>query len=104
MVVSPKGGKAPLDPISVELFKDDAQSQTFLKEHSKVWETTEPLANYLGKASEFAAIFYVGGHGRMHTPLPSFLPLPNGSKPVVLTSSVVQQRCSISSTMPHPSS
>ena len=28
---SPKGGKAPLDPSSVEAFKEDAESQEFLK-------------------------------------------------------------------------
>lgn len=27
---SPKGGKAPLDPASVEMFKEDKQSQEFL--------------------------------------------------------------------------
>lgn len=63
--MSPAGGKAPLDPSSVEMFKEDAESQKFLKEKSALWENTEKLSDYIGKASQFDAIFYVGGHGRM---------------------------------------
>jgi hypothetical protein len=36
----------------------------FLKEKSNVWKDTVKLETLLGKASEFAGIFYVGGHGR----------------------------------------
>ncbi|KJX92145.1 hypothetical protein TI39_contig5907g00003 [Zymoseptoria brevis] len=64
-VVSPAGGKAPLDPASVEMFKEDAEAQQFLKEKSALWENTEKLSDYIGKASQFDAIFYVGGHGPM---------------------------------------
>ncbi|EGP83149.1 uncharacterized protein MYCGRDRAFT_77354 [Zymoseptoria tritici IPO323] len=64
-IVSPAGGKAPLDPSSVEMFKEDAESQKFLKEKSALWENTEKLSDYIGKASQFDAIFYVGGHGPM---------------------------------------
>ena len=64
VVVSPKGGAAPLDPASVEMFKSDPQSQTFLKDYEHLWKNTEKLSDYLGKAQDFAAIFYVGGHGR----------------------------------------
>jgi len=61
-VVSPKGGKAPLDPSSVQNFKEDASSQAFLKK-SDLWENTGKLADV--KASDYDAIFYPGGHGPM---------------------------------------
>ncbi|KAJ8118522.1 hypothetical protein OPT61_g515 [Boeremia exigua] len=64
-VASPKGGESPLDPSSVEAAKDDV-SVNFLKNNESVWKTTQKLDEFLGKASEFDAIFYVGGHGPMY--------------------------------------
>jgi putative intracellular protease/amidase len=64
-IASPKGGKAPLDPSSVEAFKEDKISSKFLKEKTALWENTEKLEKFLGRAGEFDAIFYVGGHGPM---------------------------------------
>ncbi|KAK6196596.1 hypothetical protein LQW54_011380 [Pestalotiopsis sp. IQ-011] len=61
---SPKGGLAPVDPVSVE-YSPDAVSQDFLKNHKALFENTEPLENYLGRADEFDAIYYPGGHGPM---------------------------------------
>jgi putative intracellular protease/amidase len=63
-VASPKGGEAPLDPTSVEAAKDDV-SVSFLNNNSQVWKTTQKLSNFSGKAKDFDAIFYVGGHGPM---------------------------------------
>lgn len=63
-VASPKGGEAPLDPASVEAAKDDV-SVNFLKNDEKVWKTTQKLSDFAGKANDFDAIFYVGGHGPM---------------------------------------
>jgi putative intracellular protease/amidase len=63
-VASPKGGEAPLDPASVEAFKDDV-SVNFLKNNENVWKTTQKLSDFTGKANDFDAIFYVGGHGPM---------------------------------------
>lgn len=60
---SPNGGKAPLDPGSIEPFKDDAQSQAFMNEKRSLWENTEKLSTFKGRASEFAALVYIGGHG-----------------------------------------
>lgn len=65
VVASPKGGEAPLDPSSVEMFKSDASSQDFLANKASVWKTTAKLSDFTGKVSDFAAIFYVGGHGPM---------------------------------------
>jgi len=59
---SPKGGEAPLDPGSVEAFKEDAESTKFLAEVD-AWKNTKPLSEFVGKAKEFAAIFFPGGHG-----------------------------------------
>lgn len=64
-LASPKGGEAPLDPSSVEAAKDDISVQ-FLKNDEHVWKTTQKLDSFLGKAADFDAIFYVGGHGPMY--------------------------------------
>jgi putative intracellular protease/amidase len=65
VIVSPKGGEAPLDQSSVEAFKEDPSSVNFLKTKESVWKKTEKLSDYLGRSSEFAALFYPGGHGPM---------------------------------------
>jgi putative intracellular protease/amidase len=65
-IASPNGGAAPLDPASVEATKDDVESQDFLKTKEAIWKNTEKLESFLGRAGEFEAIFYVGGHGPMY--------------------------------------
>ncbi|TGJ80921.1 hypothetical protein E0Z10_g7825 [Xylaria hypoxylon] len=65
VTASPKGGVAPLDPASVEMFKEDAGAQAFAAEKKAVWEQTQPLSSFRGRADEFAALFYPGGHGPM---------------------------------------
>ncbi|KAL9563748.1 hypothetical protein ACKAV7_012137 [Fusarium commune] len=62
---TPKGGESPLDPVSVELFKDDPICKDFLENHELVWKNTLKLSDLAGRASEFDAIFYPGGHGPM---------------------------------------
>ncbi|KAI9706143.1 MAG: hypothetical protein M1812_008252 [Candelaria pacifica] len=64
-VASPAGGEAPLDPNSVEMFKEDKVSTEFLDNSESVWKNTEKLSNFVGRAKEFDAVFYVGGHGPM---------------------------------------
>jgi putative intracellular protease/amidase len=64
-MASPKGGVAPLDMASVEAFAKDPSSTEFFANKKDLWEKTAPLANFLGKASEFDAIFFPGGHGPM---------------------------------------
>lgn len=64
-IASPKGGEAPLDPASVEMFKADATSTTFLNEQKALWTNTHKLSDILPRAGEFDALFYVGGHGPM---------------------------------------
>lgn len=63
-VASPAGGAAPLDPKSVELFKEDAESTAFLRDHKPLWEKTVRLADV--DPSQFDALFYPGGHGPMY--------------------------------------
>ena len=63
LVASPTG-TSTVDPISVELFKDDAYCQEFYKTKKDLWTSTEKLSSFLGRASEFAAIFIVGSFGR----------------------------------------
>ncbi|GAA5875912.1 hypothetical protein JCM16303_004043 [Sporobolomyces ruberrimus] len=60
---SPNGGKAPIDPSSIEAFKEDAESQKFLNDSSiqKELENTIKLEDV--KASDYVAYFSVGGHG-----------------------------------------
>jgi len=65
IIASPKGGEAPLDPSSVEMFKEDAEAVKFLKEKESLWKNTQKLSEFLGRAEEFEAIFFVGGHGPM---------------------------------------
>ncbi|KAJ5692558.1 ThiJ/PfpI [Penicillium macrosclerotiorum] len=64
-VASPKGGEAPLDPSSVEMFKSDPVATTFLAEQKALWTNTHKLTDILPRAADFDAIFYVGGHGPM---------------------------------------
>ncbi|OLN97749.1 Glyoxalase 3-like protein 2 [Colletotrichum chlorophyti] len=63
---SPKGGVSPLDQASVEMFANDPSSKNFLENHKDIWENTEPLKNFVGRASEFDALFFPGGHGPMY--------------------------------------
>jgi putative intracellular protease/amidase len=65
VVASPAGNVAPLDQGSVKMFEGDAESVKFLNEKKSVWEQTRPLKEFLGKSSEYEAVFYPGGHG-MH--------------------------------------
>ncbi|KAI5863742.1 DJ-1/PfpI family protein [Durotheca rogersii] len=65
VVASPKGGASPLDPLSVELFKGDASASAFYQTQRALWEQTAPLASFRGRAGEFAALFFPGGHGPM---------------------------------------
>lgn len=62
---SPKGGEAPLDPASVKMFEGDAESVEFLNTKSDVWKNTQKLSTFVGRAGEFDALFYPGGHGPM---------------------------------------
>ncbi|KAL3426697.1 ThiJ/PfpI family protein [Phlyctema vagabunda] len=64
-IASPNGGEAPLDPSSVEASKDDSVSTTFLKTKESLWKSTQKLSSFVGKAAEYDAIFFVGGHGPM---------------------------------------
>lgn len=64
-IASPKGGEAPLDPASVEAFKSDDISQTFMENKSDLWRNTQKLSQFVGKAGDYDALFYVGGHGPM---------------------------------------
>ncbi|KAI1139337.1 class I glutamine amidotransferase-like protein [Hypoxylon sp. FL0543] len=62
---SPKGGPAPLDQRSVHNFRDDAAASAFHKAQSALWERTAPVSSFLGRAAEFAALFYPGGYAPM---------------------------------------
>ncbi|KAI1746957.1 DJ-1/PfpI family protein [Xylaria castorea] len=65
VTASPKGGVAPLDPASVEIFKEDASAHAFARDKKAVWEKTQPLSSFKGRADEFDALYYPGGHGPM---------------------------------------
>ncbi|KAK4098348.1 class I glutamine amidotransferase-like protein [Parathielavia hyrcaniae] len=67
-LASPNGGAAPLDPSSIEAAKsaNDATSASFLDNNKPApWESTEHLTSLLGRAGEFDALFFPGGHGPM---------------------------------------
>jgi hypothetical protein len=59
------GGEAPPDTSSVESFKNDEVCSKFVKEQDSLWKNTFKLEDFVGKADQFDAIFYVGGYGRM---------------------------------------
>ncbi|KAM7430553.1 hypothetical protein ABFA07_018743 [Porites harrisoni] len=63
--VSPKGGKAPLDPSSLEAFKNDTICQDFLadKEAMNLVDNTNAITSI--KAADYDVVFCVGGHGPM---------------------------------------
>ncbi|KAI1149448.1 ThiJ/PfpI family protein [Nemania diffusa] len=65
VTASPAGGVAPLDPASVEMFKADPSAQAFLSSKQAVWQQTARASAFRGRAAEFAALFYPGGHGPM---------------------------------------
>ncbi|CAF0884019.1 unnamed protein product [Rotaria sp. Silwood1] len=60
---SPKGGKAPLDPSSLEQFKDDVECKKFLSDNKakQGYENTKKLNEI--NANDYIALIYVGGHG-----------------------------------------
>ncbi|KAK4549676.1 hypothetical protein LTR36_004977 [Oleoguttula mirabilis] len=64
VIASPQGGEAPLNGHSIEM-ATDTESKRFLAEKRHVWESTEKLETFLGRAEEFEAIFFVGGAGPM---------------------------------------
>ncbi|KAL4939813.1 hypothetical protein BDV06DRAFT_224651 [Aspergillus oleicola] len=65
VVASPKGGLAPLSSQSVEMYKDDPSSASFVKSQSALWENTVKISDVLSLVNDFDAIFYPGGHGPM---------------------------------------
>ncbi|KAF3055798.1 hypothetical protein GL218_06881 [Daldinia childiae] len=66
VIASPKGGVAPLDPNSLQPWiKDDSSSIDFFNNKKSLWENTAKISDFLGRADEFDAIFYPGGHGPM---------------------------------------
>ncbi|KAF9983091.1 hypothetical protein BGZ75_005443 [Mortierella antarctica] len=64
---SPKGGKAPLDPGSVDAAKDNKTVVDFLanKDFMHKIDNTHKVEEFIGKESQFEAIVYPGGHGPM---------------------------------------
>lgn len=71
-IASPLGNSV-VDPISVERFKDDAYCQEFYRSKKFLWETTDKLSSYLGRAEDFDVIFIGGGFGRkIPTSIPHF--------------------------------
>lgn len=65
VAASPKGGEAPLDQASVQAFKDDPESKEFLAdEEAQKWvKNTTKLADVDQDVSNYAGVFYPGGHG-----------------------------------------
>lgn len=63
VMASPTGGKAPVNQFSVQT-STDAVSQRIWKDNGSLWANTERLEDFVGRAVEFDAIFFVGGAGR----------------------------------------
>lgn len=66
MIASPKGGVSPLDPHSLQPWiQDDSSSASFYNTKKALWENTAKVSEFLGRADEFDAIFFPGGHAPM---------------------------------------
>ncbi|KAH8881057.1 putative chaperone protein HSP31 [Thozetella sp. PMI_491] len=65
---SPKGGATVPDPTSIQLSVDqykEENSINFLNDEKSIYQNTETLSSFLGRADEFDALYVVGGHGPM---------------------------------------
>jgi hypothetical protein len=49
--------------MSEEVSKDGVLTHNFLRRDESTWKITQKLEDFLGRANEFEAIFYVGGWG-----------------------------------------
>lgn len=77
---SPAGGESPLDPSSVDAYKDDAEVKKFLADETG-WKHTKVLKDvvkHVKFVDDYAAVFYPGGHGPMYD-----LPFDEESKKVI---------------------
>lgn len=63
--MSPKGGKAPLDPGSVDASKGDEVCKAFLADAAVMADLDNTKKPSDIKPSDFQAIVYAGGHGPM---------------------------------------
>jgi len=61
--VSPKGGAAPMDPISKDL--DDETNKAFVENEALMTALQNTLSPETIDPSNYVAIFYAGGHGTM---------------------------------------
>ncbi|ETN37313.1 uncharacterized protein HMPREF1541_08304 [Cyphellophora europaea CBS 101466] len=66
-IASHLGGAAPLDPLSISSYGEDAICAEFMKSHADLYANTAKLEDLIprAEAGEFDAIFYVGGYGPM---------------------------------------
>ncbi|KAI5455585.1 class I glutamine amidotransferase-like protein [Mariannaea sp. PMI_226] len=65
VIASPKGGATIPDPTSIQLAAEDVNAVKFLNEKKHVYQNTQKLSSFLGRANEFDAVYVVGGHGPM---------------------------------------
>nr|KAG5696018.1 hypothetical protein BaRGS_013924 [Batillaria attramentaria] len=82
--ISPKGGKAPMDPGSGEAFKDDPICQQFLADKEVMNQINNTLTAAQVSASDFDVVFYAGGHGPMYD-------LPDNSAIAALATQVYEK-------------
>jgi len=60
---APAGPNPPLDPTSVEQFKEDEESVKFLNDETAKTKLANALVLQDVKIQDYDALFYVGGHG-----------------------------------------
>ena len=58
-----------MDPVSVELCKEDGLCIDIKNAKVDLWMNTKALDSFLGKVADFDVLFYVGGFGRESLPL-----------------------------------
>ncbi|XP_076461618.1 uncharacterized protein LOC143294078 [Babylonia areolata] len=90
--ISPKGGEAPMDPGSLEAFKDDAVCKRFLADEAVMAQVKNTKTPDQVSASEYNVIFYAGGHGPMYD-LPDNTPIANLAAQVYENGGIVSAVC-----------
>ena len=62
VIASPKGGKTPMDPSSLEAFKEDPECKSFLQDSKAIKAVDESITLSTLDLNSFSAVVFPGGH------------------------------------------
>lgn len=92
VIVSPKGGKSPLEPRSLRFPNSDASSKAWLANPSRMALLEKTASPEQVNAADFDAIFFTGGHAVMYD-FPSSKGLQNLTRDIYEQGGVVAAVC-----------